>query len=89
MNAYAIWTRTEGGAEADDDERHSGWARSVEEVVRPSLVGKYGSEMMYQADDDPSLCFEPETWDRLLELKEKYDPSCIFRPLEWVFSEDD
>ena len=84
MSGYAVWNRTEAGAAADGDEAHVRWACAMHDVLRPAQVGRYANEMMYQPGDVPSVCFEPETWERLRKLKGKYDPAGLFRPLEWT-----
>jgi FAD/FMN-containing dehydrogenase len=71
--AWSTWTETA------DTERHVQWTRQFWEAMKPHLAP--GSYVNYLSDDDDGaakVAFGPN-YDRLLALKNKYDPTNLFR----------
>jgi FAD/FMN-containing dehydrogenase len=70
LNAVAGWM--------DDDatEPHVEWVRSVVDAAAAASTGRaYGN---FQGDADASDLYAPETHDRLVALKDEYDPTNVF-----------
>ena len=62
-----------------DDERCIAWARKLYEETRPFARGVYVNFLSDEGRDRVREAYPPETWDRLLALKHKYDPGNVFR----------
>lgn len=64
-----------------DSEEHIGWAREFWSAVQPHSTG--GVYVNFLSDDDGEdrvkAAYGPEKYARLVELKDKYDPSNFFR----------
>ena len=61
-----------------DDERHIAWVREVTDAFEPFLTG--GVYLNFMTDTDRIQSgYTPETWDRLVALKKRYDPANVFR----------
>ena len=71
LNAVAGWT--------DDDatDAHVEWVRSVIDAAAAASTGRAYSN--YQGDADASDVYAPETYDRLVALKDEYDPTNVFQ----------
>jgi FAD/FMN-containing dehydrogenase len=68
-------------ANTDDDERTIGWVRRLWEALRPfSSGGVYVNYMMgNEGEDRVRAAYGPEKYQRLVTLKNKYDPNNVFR----------
>ncbi|HEX8918491.1 MAG TPA: FAD-binding oxidoreductase [Chloroflexota bacterium] len=61
-----------------EDETHIAWVREYFEAMQPHLHGVYVNALM---DEDSRLgeAYPPETYARLVEIKNRYDPTNLFR----------
>jgi FAD/FMN-containing dehydrogenase len=60
------------------DEAHIEWVRRSSEAMKPYATG--GVYLNFISDDDKVRAgFSPEKWDRLVALKDRYDPTNMFR----------
>ena len=73
MNVIGLWD------DAADDGVGIAWVRGVYDTFRPYLSG--GSYVNYAGGDEDggTSAVYGDTWDRLVELKEKFDPDNVFR----------
>ena len=73
MNVIGLWD------DAADDAVGTAWVRGVYDTFRPYLSG--GSYVNYAGGDEDggTSAVYGGTWDRLVELKEKFDPDNVFR----------
>jgi FAD/FMN-containing dehydrogenase len=73
-SALAIWESP------DQRDRHIGWARGYADALAPHATGGY---VNYLGDDasreDVSAAYGKERYDRLVALKDAYDPTNMFR----------
>jgi FAD/FMN-containing dehydrogenase len=63
-----------------DDERHMGWVMEVTEAFEPFLTG--GVYINFTPDEGTEVvraAYSPEKYERLVALKQKYDPDNLFR----------
>jgi FAD/FMN-containing dehydrogenase len=70
---YALWTDP---AESD---RHIRWTRDFAAAMESFSVGVYVNEMMNEGEDRVRAAYNPATYDRLVALKNRYDPTNLFR----------
>jgi FAD/FMN-containing dehydrogenase len=62
----------------DDDERHIAWVKDVTDAFEPLTTG--GVYLNFMADEDRVQSgYSPEKWERLVALKQTYDPDNVFR----------
>jgi FAD/FMN-containing dehydrogenase len=61
-----------------DDERHVAWVKGVTDAFEPLLTGGVYLNFMTELDR-VQRGYSPEKWDRLVALKERYDPDNLFR----------
>ena len=61
-----------------DDERHIAWVKDVTDAFEPVLTGGVYLNFMTELDR-VQRGYSPEKWDRLVALKERYDPDNLFR----------
>jgi FAD/FMN-containing dehydrogenase len=68
-------------AEPAEDERTIGWVRRLWEALRPfSSGGVYVNyQMSDEGEDRLRAAYGPEKYERLVALKNKYDPTNLFR----------
>ncbi|HZC27092.1 MAG TPA: FAD-binding oxidoreductase [Actinopolymorphaceae bacterium] len=73
--AYAIWDEP-----GEDDDRHRKWARDFAAAIKPFDVGVYVNAVSHQ-DGDARVrdAFPPATYERLVAVKNRYDPTNLFR----------
>ena len=50
---------------------------AVDSAADPYRVGEYPNFVEHPAE--PSRFFDPETWNRLREIKAQHDPDALFR----------
>jgi FAD/FMN-containing dehydrogenase len=67
-------------AEPAEDERNIGWLRRLWEALRPfSSGGVYVNYQMGDEENRVRAAYGPEKYERLVALKNKYDPTNLFR----------
>ena len=72
-HCYGIWTDA-------DDARHIAWVRSTEQAMRPWSAGRVSLNFISEANDERiRAAFGAEKYQRLVALKDKYDPENVFR----------
>jgi FAD/FMN-containing dehydrogenase len=59
------------------DEAHLEWVRRSSEAMAPYTTG--GVYLNFMSDDSARLGFSPAKWERLVALKDRYDPDNLFR----------
>jgi len=65
--------------QAEDVEPNFRWMDESVEAVRPYTRGHYPNEInMQRYPDTIRACFTEEKWQRLAQLREKYDPQGVF-----------
>jgi FAD/FMN-containing dehydrogenase len=67
-----------GWPNADDDEAHREWARSVIDLASPASTGRAYVNWLTDSIAARSA-YGPETHSRLVALKNEYDPTNVFR----------
>ena len=70
---YSMWT------EPGESDRHIQWTRDFAAAMQPFAVGVYVNEMGSEGEDRVRAAYNPETYERLVALKNKYDPTNLFR----------
>jgi hypothetical protein len=67
-------------AEPVEDERNIGWVRRLWEALRPfSSGGVYVNYLSNEGEDRVRAAYGPEKYERLVALKNKHDPTNLFR----------
>jgi FAD/FMN-containing dehydrogenase len=69
----SVWTDP---AESD---RHIAWARGVHDAVRPFVSGTYVNYLGDEGADRVRAAYGDAVYDRLVALKNRYDPANLFR----------
>ena len=73
VGCYAIWD------EEDDDGRNFSWLEKALPLIDPFAEGHYVNEVEGRGHPDRyRQCFTTANWERLLELRKKYDPGGVF-----------
>ncbi len=73
---FIVWSNW---ADASDSEKNIQWTRSFWEAMRPFLVeGSYSNYVSDEGDAFARAAYGPN-YDRLVALKNKYDPTNLFR----------
>jgi FAD/FMN-containing dehydrogenase len=70
---HSMWT------DPRESDRHIQWARSFAATMRPFSVGVYVNVLGNEGEDRVRAAYPPETYARLVALKNKYDPTNLFR----------
>ncbi|MBS0013064.1 MAG: FAD-binding oxidoreductase [Desulfobacterales bacterium] len=73
LNIHTRWRKTQ------DDEPCLAWARDFHQVTEPFAQGVYVNFLSDEGEDRVKAAYTPEVWDRLVELKKKYDPNNLYR----------
>ncbi len=73
---YIIFTVWEDPAES---ERHIAWTRAFAGTMERFSVGVYVNEMMNEGEARVRAAYKPATYDRLVALKNRYDPTNLLR----------
>ncbi len=74
LDCVAIWQ------DPTQAERHIAWSRQTFESLRPfATPGVYVNFVGSDGEDRITSAYPPETYQRLVQLKNKYDPSNLFR----------
>jgi FAD/FMN-containing dehydrogenase len=72
-HCYGIWTDA-------DDERQVRWVRATEQALRPWTSGRVSLNFVSEVTSERvRSSFGPEKYQRLVALKDKYDPKNVFR----------
>ncbi len=72
LNCNASWEGEEAG-------RHIEWARNLSASMQPHSMGVYVNFLGDEGEDRARAAYGPSKYDRLVELKSKYDPTNFFR----------
>jgi FAD/FMN-containing dehydrogenase len=70
---YSQWT------DPAEHDRHVAWARDLAEGMRPFTHGAYVNELGDLGEDVVHEAYPPDTYARLVALKNTYDPTNMFR----------
>ena len=69
INLYAIWD------DPADDDRNEAWIRWIMAELEPGISGFYvGEADLSVSADRPRRCYPADKWERLTEIRERYDP---------------
>jgi FAD/FMN-containing dehydrogenase len=74
INVVASWLPDD-----PEPERHKAWARAAWEAMRPFADGVYVNFMSDEPAPQVQVAYGDRTYARLATLKNKYDPSNVFR----------
>ena len=69
---YSMW------ANQDESMRHIEWTREFWTAMEPFSAGAYVNELGDEGEDRVRAAYTPETYDRLVALKNRYDPTNLF-----------
>ena len=70
----SIWS------DAADDEKNISWTRTLWDAVQPFAKDEvYVNYLDQEGDDRVKEAYAPQTYERLVNLKNKYDPKNLFR----------
>jgi FAD/FMN-containing dehydrogenase len=70
---FSIWT------DAREDDRHLQWGRAFGAAMRPFSRGVYVNELGVEGQARVRAAYNPQSYDRLVALKNTYDPTNLFR----------
>jgi FAD/FMN-containing dehydrogenase len=73
---FAILTVWQDAAE---DAEHLTWARDFAAAMQPYATGVYVNNLGVEGADRVRAAYAPATYERLVALKDLYDPDNIFR----------
>ena len=73
LNIHTRWRS------ASDDERCLAWARDFHRAMEPFAQGVYVNFLSDEGEDRVKEAYTQEVWDRLVQIKRKYDPGNLFR----------
>jgi hypothetical protein len=74
---FAILGNWEDPAE---DDLHTGWVRDFWTATEPLSLGSvYVNNLGEEGEDRVRAAYTPETYERLVALKDRYDPGNLFR----------
>jgi FAD/FMN-containing dehydrogenase len=74
INVVASWLPGD-----PDPDRHKAWARTTWEALRPFSQGVYVNFLSDEAQSHVKVAYGDRKYNRLAELKSKYDPTNFFR----------
>lgn len=63
----------------DEQPTHEAWVMEFAAVLRQSDTGAYVNFLGVESEDGIRAAYPGSTWDRLAEIKSRYDPDNIFR----------
>jgi len=72
LNIHTRWRN------ASDDEKCLAWARDFHRATEPFAQGVYVNFLSDEGEDRVRAAYTPEVWDRLVQVKKKYDPNNLF-----------
>ncbi len=70
---YSMWT------DPQESERHIQWTRDFWTAMQPFSTGVYVNELGNEGEDRVRAAYLPATYERLIALKNRYDPANLFR----------
>jgi FAD/FMN-containing dehydrogenase len=73
MNVAALYER------AEQAEEHAPWVRGFAEALDQGYDGVYANFLADEGSERIRAAYPGATWDRLREIKARYDPSNLFR----------
>ena len=73
VEMYSMWD------DASDSQRHIGWTRELWTAMQPFEVGVYLNTLGVEPEDRVRHAYRPATYERLVALKNRYDPGNLFR----------
>jgi FAD/FMN-containing dehydrogenase len=73
LNIHTRWNK------ASDDELCLTWAREIWESTKPYSHGVYVNFISDEGEERVKDAYTKEAWERLVQLKNKYDPTNLFR----------
>jgi FAD/FMN-containing dehydrogenase len=73
LNIHTRWQN------ASDDESCLAWARDFHRATEPFAQGVYVNFLSDEGEDRVRAAYTSEVWDRLVEVKKKYDSNNLFR----------
>jgi FAD/FMN-containing dehydrogenase len=62
-----------------DQERRAAWAEGLAAALRQDDDGAYVNFLADEGEERIRNAYPPATWDRLAEIKGRYDPTNLFR----------
>jgi FAD/FMN-containing dehydrogenase len=62
-----------------EDDEHIAWAREFHGALQPYATGVYVNNLGVEGADRVRAAYAPETYARLVALKDRYDPENVFR----------
>jgi FAD/FMN-containing dehydrogenase len=62
-----------------DDEKCLSWARDFHNAIQPFASGVYVNFISQEGEDRVKDAYTPEVWNRLVEIKKRWDPHNMFR----------
>ena len=68
-----VWT------DPGDSDRHIAWARGVHEAIKPFVHGTYVNYLGDEGQERVRMAYGDAVYDRLVEVKNRYDPTNLFR----------
>jgi FAD/FMN-containing dehydrogenase len=72
IDVFSIWL------DPAEDEHHLAWGRAFGQALQPFSRGVYVNEMGNEGEERIRAAYNPATFARLTELKQKYDPTNFF-----------
>jgi hypothetical protein len=73
LGAYAFWP------DSRDDDRNAGWVQRVMRVADTHAAGYYvGETDLLASPDRARRCFSRASWQRLVDLRRRFDPDDVF-----------
>jgi hypothetical protein len=73
LNIHTRWQN------ASDDERCIAWAREFHSSTQEFAQGVYVNFLSQEGEDRVKEAYTPEVWKRLVGVKNKWDPTNLFR----------
>jgi FAD/FMN-containing dehydrogenase len=73
LNIHTRWQN------ASDDDRCIGWAKDFHSATSKFARGVYVNFLSQEGEDRVKDAYTPEVWNRLIDVKNKYDPHNLFR----------
>ena len=64
---------------ADDTPEHEAWLSSLAAAMRDGAPGVYVNFLADEGEARVREAYPDATWDRLVEVKRRYDPTNLFR----------
>jgi hypothetical protein len=73
MNIHTRWRH------AADDEKCLSWAKDFHSRTQPFAQGVYVNFLSQEGADRVKDAYTPQVWNRLVDVKKKWDPTNLFR----------